>query len=130
MRLVPSPEAGTVAGAVDDSGPKPVNARAETVAQSVMFGDNKTVVDSAAMPNARLHKRHTMLSFHRVRQTIASNILSFFHIPGELNCADILSKHWGHSQVWDYILRPLLYWVGRTTALDEPNDLVTTEEET
>ena len=28
-----------------------------------MFGDNKSVVDSASMPHAKLHKRHTALSF-------------------------------------------------------------------
>ena len=82
--------------------------------KSVMFGDNKTVVDSASLPNARLHKRHTMLNFHRVRQTIASNILAFHFIPGEQNPSDILSKTWGYSQVWDQILQPMLFWYGNT----------------
>jgi hypothetical protein len=88
--------------------------------KSILFGDNKTVVDSASVPNARLHKRHTMLAFHRVRQVIASNILSFHYLPGKLNPADILSKHWGHSQVWKWILKPLLYWSGDTSELDDP----------
>ena len=37
-----------------------------------MFGDNESVVNSAAQPHAKLHKRHTALSFHRVRDAIAA----------------------------------------------------------
>ena len=33
-----------------------------------IFGDNESVVNSRAAVNAKLHKRHTMLSFHRVRR--------------------------------------------------------------
>ena len=32
--------------------------------KSRMFGDNKSVVDSATRIDAKLHKRHTALSFH------------------------------------------------------------------
>jgi hypothetical protein len=35
--------------------------------KSYMFGDNKSVVDSSMQLDAKLHKRHTMLSFHHVR---------------------------------------------------------------
>ena len=80
--------------------------------QSHLFGDNKSVVDSSSLPGAKLHKRHTMLSFHRVREAIASGMLVFHHIPGELNPADLLSKHWAYGKVWNYILQPLLYFRG------------------
>ena len=33
---------------------------------TMMFGDNESVVNSLSIPHARLHKRHTALSFHRV----------------------------------------------------------------
>ena len=86
-----------------------------------VFGDNKTTVDASSMPHARLHKRHTALSFHRVREAAAAGILKMFYIPGPQNPADILSKHWGYSQVWS-LLQPLLFWEGDTLALcvDEP----------
>jgi hypothetical protein len=45
--------------------------------KSYMFGDNKSVVDSPMQLNAKLHKRHTMLSFHHVREAIAAGILGF-----------------------------------------------------
>ena len=78
-----------------------------------MFGDNRSVVDSSTLPHAKLHKRHNALSFHRVREAIASKVVQFYHIPGDINPADILSKHWGYTQIWD-ILKPILFWEGDT----------------
>jgi hypothetical protein len=54
-----------------------------------------------------------MLSFHRVREAIASGIVGFYFIPGELNPADILSKHWGYTQIRER-LKSLLFWKGVT----------------
>jgi hypothetical protein len=68
--------------------------------RSYMFGDNESVVNSSVQPYAKLHKRHNALSFHRVREAIASGVIAFLHIPGENNPADILSKHWGYSSIW------------------------------
>jgi hypothetical protein len=62
--------------------------------KNYMFGNNKSV-DSPMGLHAKLHKRHTMLSFHRVIEFIASGIVGFLFISGEINPADILSKHWG-----------------------------------
>jgi len=84
--------------------------------KSYMFGDNKTVVDSSSTPNAKLHKRHTMLSFHRVREAIAFGICNFFHIDGDINPADIVSKHWSYTKVKN-MLKPLLFWSGNTMDL-------------
>jgi hypothetical protein len=39
--------------------------------KNYMFGNNKSVVDSSMGLHAKLHKRHTMLSFHHVREAIA-----------------------------------------------------------
>ena len=79
---------------------------------SYLFGDNKTVVDSTMTPHSKLNKRHTMLSYHRVRHAIASGYLMFYYIPGSINPADILSKHWAHNDVYTMLLRPLLFWRG------------------
>ena len=64
-----------------------------------LFGDNQSVVNSSTVPFSKLHKRHTILSFHRVREVIASKMISFHHIPEIINPVDILSKHWGYSQI-------------------------------
>ena len=80
---------------------------------SYMFGDNESVVNSSMKIDAKLHKRHNALSFHRVRESIAAGVCNFFFLPGEFNPADILSKHWSYSCVWEQ-LRPLLFWHGDT----------------
>jgi hypothetical protein len=40
--------------------------------KSYVFRDNKTVIDASSTPHAKLHKRHNALSFHRVREAVAS----------------------------------------------------------
>ena len=86
--------------------------------RSYMFGDNKSVVDSSMLLNAKLHKRHTMLSFHRVREAIASGMIVFHFMPGDDNPADILSKHWGYTQIKER-LKALLFWKGDTAKVNK-----------
>ena len=90
----------------------PVNSK------TYMFGDNKSVVDSSANPQSKLHKRHTALSFHRVREAIAAGIVTFIHLPGTINPADLLSKHWAYFKTWS-MLQPLLFYQGDTSELIE-----------
>ena len=86
------------------------------VTESIMFGDNESVVNSSTVPEAKLHKRHIALSWHRVREAIAAKIVRFIHIPGAINPSDMLSKHWGYQQTWTQ-LQALLFWQGDTTDL-------------
>lgn len=86
--------------------------------KSYMFGDNESVVNSSMQVHAKLHKRHNMLSFHRVREAIAAKMVVFHHIPGAINPADILSKHWGYGQVWTQ-LKAMLFWQGDTALIEE-----------
>lgn len=85
--------------------------------RSYMFGDNESVVNSSVQPHAKLHKRHNALSFHRVREAIASGVFVFLHIAGENNPADILSKHWGYTSIW-HMLKAIMYVEGDT--IDSP----------
>jgi hypothetical protein len=85
---------------------------------SYVFGDNKTVCDSATVPHAKLHKRHNALSFHRVREAVAAKFVAIFHLNGEHNPADIMTKHWGYQQVWR-LLQPFLFYQGDTGDLFE-----------
>jgi len=86
--------------------------------KSYMFGDNKSVVDSSMEVHAKLHKRHTILSFHRVRECIASGMVGFYFLKGNDNPADILSKHWGYAQVWTrlktFFFGWAILWILRT----------------
>jgi hypothetical protein len=58
--------------------------------RSFVFGDNKSVVDSATVPHSNLHKRHNALSFHRVPEAIAANFIAMYHLSGDFNPAAIL----------------------------------------
>ena len=57
-----------------------------------MFEDNLSVISSSSIPDDTLKKRHNALSYHRVREAIAANILNFIHISLDQNSADVLTK--------------------------------------
>ncbi|CAJ1968474.1 unnamed protein product [Cylindrotheca closterium] len=86
--------------------------------QSYMFGDNESVMNSSSLPEAKLHNQDVALSFHRVREAVAANMLSIIHIDSALNPADILSKHWGHQQIWT-LLPTLMFWSGDTAEQED-----------
>jgi hypothetical protein len=48
-----------------------------------------------------------------MREAITKGILGFFFLPGDINPADILSKHWGFTQVRERF-KSLLFWRGDT----------------
>jgi hypothetical protein len=85
-------------------------------ATSHMFGDNGSVVTSSMMPDSQLNLRHFALSYHCVREAVASGMVKFHHIPCEINPSEVLSKHWGRAELWPRI-KALLFWQGNTVDL-------------
>ena len=85
--------------------------------KSYMFGDNKSVVDSASIATSTLSKKSTLASYHRVREAIAAGYLQFNWKDGKSNPADILSKHWEFANIWP-LLKPLFFWKGDTDDLN------------
>ncbi|MGL5935125.1 MAG: reverse transcriptase domain-containing protein, partial [Cetobacterium sp.] len=83
---------------------------------SYMFGDNGSVVTSSTMPDSQLNRRHLALSYHYVREAIASGMVAFYHMPGEINPSDVLSKHWGYTELWSRI-KALLFCPGDTARM-------------
>jgi hypothetical protein len=88
---------------------------------SFLFGDNKSVADSATIPQSKLSKRHVALSYHRVREAVAAGLIRFEWIHGDDNPADILSKHWGYQQVSDQI-QALLFMPGKHPLSNKERD--------
>ena len=86
--------------------------------KSYMFGDNKSVVDSASIPTSSLSKKSTLASCDRVREAIAAGYLQFNWKDGKSNPADILKKHWEFASIWP-LLKPLLFWKGDTHELND-----------
>ena len=84
--------------------------------KAYMFGDSKLVVTSSTIPQSILNKRHNMLSYHRMREAIATMILEFHWCSSDQNKIDILSKHWEHAKVKD-IIRELFDYQGDITLL-------------
>jgi hypothetical protein len=77
------------------------------------FGDNQSVIVSSTIPQSMLNKRHNALSYHRVRECIANEIIYFMHVNGKSNPSDVLTKFLGWSQFWP-LIQPLLFWKGET----------------
>jgi hypothetical protein len=80
---------------------------------SWLFGDNQSVIVSSTIPQSMLNKRHNALSYHRVRECIAAEIINFLHVDGKSNPSDILTKFLGWSQFWP-LIQPFLFWKGET----------------
>ena len=59
---------------------------------SLMLGDNKSVVINTTVPSSVLKKKHCAMSYHKVREMIACNILNFSHIDFSQNYSDIFTK--------------------------------------
>jgi hypothetical protein len=80
------------------------------------WGDNDAMINSATIPDAKLHKRHNILSFHFVRSLIACGYINLQHIKSECNIADILTIHWGYQSTYE-LIRPIFHFGGNTAAL-------------
>jgi hypothetical protein len=80
--------------------------------KAYMFCDNQSVIISGTIPHSSLNKRHNALAYHRVRETIASDMIWFFHISGKINPANVLTKFLEHVTFWP-LIRPFLLWRGQ-----------------
>ncbi len=90
---------------------------------SFAWGDNESMINSSTNPDARLHKRHNILSFHFVRNIIAAQYINLQHLKSEFNISDLVSKHWHYQTVYDTLLKPTFYYEGDTGHLiDSEND--------
>lgn len=88
---------------------------------SYLFGDNESVVTSGTIPHSPNKKRHHALSYHFVREAIASGVIRFSYVESKRNPADIVSKHWRYSAVWP-MLQAILFWEGDTAELIDFGD--------
>jgi hypothetical protein len=74
------------------------------------------MINRATIPDAKLHKRHNILSFHFVRSLIACGYINLQHLKSECNIANILTKHWGHQSTYE-LIRRIFHFGGNTAAL-------------
>ena len=76
-----------------------------------MYGDNQAVVLNTTVPSSMLKKKHAACAYHRVREAIASKILTFIHIPTQFNVSDVLSKPLAGT-MHHRLIAPILYGDG------------------
>ena len=60
--------------------------------QSLLLGDNMSVILNATVPSSVLKKKHNAIAYHRVREAIAAGFLRFAHVDSKENIADIMTK--------------------------------------
>jgi hypothetical protein len=59
---------------------------------AIMCGDNKSAIISTTIPSSQLKKKHNAITYHRIREAIAGNILRFVKVKSADNLADFLTK--------------------------------------
>jgi hypothetical protein len=89
-----------------------------------LFGDNQSVITSSTIPHSCLNKRHNALSYHRVREALAAEILYFLHMDGKYNPSDILTKFLNWAKFCP-LVQPMLFWKGETSKQPRPNFTIT-----
>ena len=65
---------------------------------SNLIGDNLSVIMNASLPQADLKKKHVALSYHIVRESVASSVCDPLWLDGKLNPSDILTKQIGSTE--------------------------------
>ena len=59
---------------------------------AVVFGDNKSVVNSVSIPEVKLLKKHLGICYHAVREASAARIWKVGFVKGKYNIANCLTK--------------------------------------
>ena len=60
--------------------------------ETLLVGDNMSVVLNTTIPSSSLKKKHLACSYHRVREAIAGGFVHYGHIHSTSNLADIGTK--------------------------------------
>lgn len=76
--------------------------------QSWLMGDNQSVITSSTIPHSTLNKRWNALAYHRVRASVAAEILKFCYVNSKQNPADPMTKFLAHHEFWP-LVKPVLF---------------------
>ncbi len=87
--------------------------------ETVLVGDNMSVVVSTTIPSSSIKKKHLSCAYHKVREAIAGSYVKFGHIESSQNLADVNTKPLG-SQDYHMLLSPYLFRI--------PKDLMRSKE--
>jgi len=65
--------------------------------------DNEAVVNNSSIPSNALNKKHNAVSFHLVREVVASDAVRVAHIEGINNPADLFTKILAKNKRFQFI---------------------------
>ena len=74
------------------------------------------MIPSGTVIDAKLHKKHGILSLHFDQRLFACGYSNLQHVKSEYNLADILTKHWGYQSTYE-LIRPIFHDTGNTASL-------------
>jgi hypothetical protein len=73
-----------------------------------VFCDNKSVVTNSTIPTSTLKKKHNSIAYHRVRESVAANIIRIAKVHSKENLADLFTKPLGASDL-KYLVQRILW---------------------
>jgi hypothetical protein len=76
--------------------------------QSMLVGDNMSVILNTTIPSSSLKKKHLGCAYHRIREAIAGGFTVFGHIESIANLADIGTKPLG-TLAFQRLINPYLF---------------------
>jgi hypothetical protein len=56
------------------------------------FCDNQSVVTNSIIPQSTLTKKHNIIAYHKVRESVAAEAIRIAHEKGKNNLSDVLTK--------------------------------------
>ena len=68
-----------------------------------IWSDNEAVVNNSSVPSNGLNKKHNAVSFHLVREVVASDAARVAHIEGINNPADLFTKILAKNKRFQFI---------------------------
>jgi hypothetical protein len=76
--------------------------------ETLLVGDNMSVVLNTTIPSSSLKKKHLACSYHQVREAMAGRFVNYGHIPSISNLADIGTKPLS-APVFHRLVDPFLF---------------------
>ena len=62
---------------------------------TTMFAVNLSVVTNCTLSTSTLKKKHNAITYHRVREAVAAEVINLAHVPTKDNITDIMTKPLG-----------------------------------
>ena len=87
---------------------------------TILLGDNNSVVLNVSLPSSTLKKKHNLVAFHRIREAVAAQVITFWYIATALNLADLLTKILGRTKHMGFT-KPIMFRTSKPSDESAPN---------